>query len=65
MTVEDIHKLIKAGETQTCEFKRSFNVETIEALVAFANSDGGRVLVGVDDDGSVIGADIGIETIQH
>ncbi|WP_158648538.1 ATP-binding protein [Candidatus Symbiothrix dinenymphae] len=36
-------------ETQHTEFKPKFNEDVIETLVAFANTQGGRVLVGVDD----------------
>ena len=38
-------------ENQYIEYKSSFNDSVIETLVAFANSKGGRVLVGVNDDG--------------
>lgn len=52
---EDIHT----------EFKSSFNDAVIESLSAFANSKGGRVLVGVDDKGKAVnGFTIGTETLQ-
>jgi ATP-dependent DNA helicase RecG len=52
-------------ETEHIEFKSSFNEEVIEALTAFANSKGGRVLVGVADDGSPVkGFTVGKESIQ-
>ncbi len=38
-------------ENQHIEYKSSFNDSVIETLVAFANSKGGKVLVGVNDDG--------------
>jgi predicted HTH transcriptional regulator len=38
-------------ESQTVEFKKSFNEDVIETLVAFANTKGGRVLIGVADSG--------------
>jgi ATP-dependent DNA helicase RecG len=48
------------------EFKSSFNDAVIETLVAFANSSGGQVLVGVNDKGlPVKGFKIGNETIQQ
>ncbi|MFZ4402359.1 MAG: helix-turn-helix domain-containing protein [Bacteroidales bacterium] len=40
-------------ENQYIEFKSNFNDTVIETLVAFANSKGGRVLLGVNDDGSI------------
>jgi len=47
------------------EFKSSFNDSVIETLVAFANSNGGNVLVGLNDKGLPIkGFKIGEETFQ-
>ncbi|MBK8221687.1 MAG: ATP-binding protein [Candidatus Obscuribacter sp.] len=40
---------ITRGESETLEFKRSFGAEAIESLCAFANADGGTVLIGVDE----------------
>ena len=45
------------------EFKTSFNDETIEALVAFANTKGGSVYIGVTNKKQIIGVDPGNETI--
>ena len=42
---------IPKSESKTVEFKPAFNQDTIVSLVAFANSDGGSVYVGVRDDG--------------
>jgi len=39
-------------EDQYTEYKSTFNDSVIESLVAFANTKGGKVLVGVHDDGS-------------
>ena len=52
-------------ETQYIELKSGFNDETIETLTAFANTKGGKVLVGVQNNGiPVSGFMIGEETIQ-
>ncbi|MBI4397275.1 MAG: putative DNA binding domain-containing protein [Elusimicrobia bacterium] len=51
----DILMLIRQGESQTVEFKQSFGREAIETLCAFANTNGGSLLVGVDDKGVVTG----------
>ena len=48
---------IPKTESKTVEFKKTFNQDTIESLVAFANADGGCVYVGVRDDGKVLGVD--------
>ena len=58
---------IAAGESVCLEFKRSLPRDPMKYLntaVAFANTEGGRILMGVLDDGTVIGtkdpeADIG------
>jgi ATP-dependent DNA helicase RecG len=41
----NLRELLLAGESQTLEFKASFDKATVESLVAFANSQGGTVLV--------------------
>jgi ATP-dependent DNA helicase RecG len=38
-------------ENKFIEFKSGFNEEAMEALSAFANSKGGKVVVGVNDKG--------------
>lgn len=65
MIMKTLEALLAAGETQTVEFKSSFDRETIESLVAFANSVGGTVLVGVGNDGSVKGVTLGRETLNE
>jgi ATP-dependent DNA helicase RecG len=42
------------NENQHIEFKPNFNADVIETLVAFANTKGGKVLIGVDDAGNPI-----------
>jgi ATP-dependent DNA helicase RecG len=60
-----IHALIAAGESQTLEFKTSFDKACIESLVAFANTQGGMVLVGVTDAAKVQGVTLGKETLNE
>ncbi|MFC1854212.1 RNA-binding domain-containing protein [candidate division CSSED10-310 bacterium] len=50
---------IATGEGQYIEFKRLIdNAESLAGeVIAFANSDGGTLFVGVDDDGSIVGLD--------
>lgn len=49
--------LLRGGEDSTVEFKRDDvqNYDLAKELVAFLNLDGGIVLLGVEDDGSVSG----------
>ncbi len=54
---------IETYEDQHTEYKSSFGDAVIEIIVAFANSGGGKVLVGVDDMGyAVNGFKVGPET---
>jgi len=59
MTSDEVLALVAAGEGTHCEFKRQLdNAESVAGeLVALANSEGGVLLVGVDDDGQVLGVD--------
>lgn len=65
MTPTQLHALIAAGESQTLEFKTSFDKASIESLVAFANTQGGTVLVGVTDAAKVQGVTLGKETLNE
>lgn len=48
--------LLAAGETLDVEFKRRLGKDDLyQAVVCMANGIGGRILVGVDDDGTVVG----------
>lgn len=50
-------KLIQQGEHQTQDFKYCINDsrKIARSLVAFANTDGGRLLIGVKDNGRIAG----------
>lgn len=65
MSLSALQTLIAAGESQTVEFKTSFDKASIESLVAFANSQGGTVLIGVTDAGAVNGITLGKETLNE
>jgi len=65
ISVDNIGSFLYAGESQTLEFKSSFDKETVETLVAFANANGGMVLIGVADDGAVKGVTLGKETLNE
>lgn len=45
------------GESLTVEYKRGYCDEIKKTIIAFANTDGGELLIGVDDDGTVLGVD--------
>ena len=46
-------------EGPTLEFKREWTDSIKKTIVAFANSEGGTLLVGIDDGGDVVGVDDG------
>ncbi len=58
MTRAKLHRLISGGEDSTLEFKRDdvANYKLAKEIVAFLNFEGGTVLLGVEDDGSICGA---------
>lgn len=61
----ELDKLIESGEGVNLEFKSSFNNEVIETLVAFANTTGGKVLIGVNQKREISGITINSESIQN
>ena len=42
-------------ESKMTEFKREYTDDLKYAVVAFANTDGGKIYIGINDDGSVQG----------
>ena len=57
MVKHHIRKLIEAGESQTLDFKFeiSDSKKIAKTFVAFANTDGGTLLIGVKDNGAIAG----------
>ena len=57
MTPGELWERILRGEDPHTDFKQAVdrNAELAEDLVCFANSDGGRLVIGVADDGTVVG----------
>ena len=63
--MQTTEELIQQGEGQKIEFKSSFQKEVIETAVAFANAKGGKILIGVDDKGAIVGVDCNQESLQN
>ncbi len=66
----EVEKIVSDGENEHTEFKSSLRwdyreqkvnpaLETVilKTIAAFANAKGGRLLIGVDDDGNILGLD--------
>ena len=43
-------------ESQTVEFKREYTDDIKYAVIAFANTDGGKIYIGITDDGQACGS---------
>lgn len=65
MNKESLLNIIRQGENEQTEFKRSYNRQTIETLAAFANSKGGHIIIGVSDDNTITGTEVTQESIQY
>jgi ATP-dependent DNA helicase RecG len=55
MTQEALEAVVQAGESYHAEFKRNVSSDISKEIVAFANSSGGRIFIGIDDDGTIPG----------
>src|SRR5690606_22243498 len=55
--VRDLRRLVAKGESASLEFKRkaTYPDKIVREMIAFANSAGGTLLVGVTDDGQIAG----------
>ncbi len=59
MTRQQLQELIAGGESETVEFKRRFSSpeKIARELCAFANTRGGYLLLGIDDDRTIVGVE--------
>jgi len=59
MNRRQLLELIEEGENLQCEFKRHFTTseKIAREMIAFANTKGGFIIFGVDDDREVVGVD--------
>ena len=60
LTARGIERLARAGESEHLEYKgrRASIADVVDAVVCFANGDGGLVLLGIDDDGTIGGTNL-------
>lgn len=45
------------NESQNIEYKRSWRDEYLKWISGFANASGGKLFIGIDDQGVVVGVD--------
>lgn len=55
MTKHELLDLMRLGEGLTLEFKRSVSADLGREICAFANAIGGRIVIGSDDEGNLVG----------
>ncbi len=73
---DKVRQIIKKGETKTSEFKQTMSlcikkrtkedyiqVAALKTVVAFLNTDGGDLIIGVDDDKNIIGINVEVELL--
>ena len=56
---------INASESESLEFKRQWTDRVLEDLASFANTRGGTVLIGIRDDGEVVGTKADDNEVQR
>ncbi len=60
MRIDKIRNILQEGESLTVEFKESkskLNKDVFESVCAFLNRNGGELLLGVKDNGDIVGID--------
>ncbi len=67
MTRHELRDLIAGGESSTVEFKRKFTTaeKFAREMIALANTVGGYLIVGVDDDGAIVGVPSEKEVVEQ
>ncbi len=60
MNEQELLEIIRRGECHTTEFKKAttdVSKDVYESICAFSNRDGGHILLGVKDNGEILGID--------
>ena len=74
---DKVMSLVRQGETGACEFKESFSLDlrkgsqekyietsSLKTIVAFLNTDGGTLIIGVADEGAIPGLEHEIQALH-
>jgi len=65
MTRKELKKLIEENESTELKSSLSLINEIVEAVAAFSNARGGRVIIGINNSGKVLGVEIGKSTMEN
>ena len=67
MTIQELEQIAADGESETVEFKKSTAQlpRAGEALCAFLNGQGGRVFIGVTEEGRIVGQQVSDGTLRE
>ena len=57
MSKDELNLIIQEGESYTVELKESLDKTIADEVCAFANASGGRIIIGVNDEGVIVGTD--------
>jgi len=55
MKIEELITILRKGESEKIEFKSNFVKDIAKGVCAFSNMDGGDILLGIGDDGEIVG----------
>ncbi len=64
---DELQRLVAAGESKTLELKRSTGElrEAMQTICAFANGEGGSVVIGAKPDGQLVGQQVSEQTLHE
>ncbi len=62
---KSISELIKEAENQFIELKEQFSEGVMKTISAFANTSGGVILIGVNDDKEVVGVNLKVGEFEN
>lgn len=65
MTQHELDTIIQSLEGYKIEFKRSVNADLAKEFVAFANSSGGRIFIGIENDGRITGVKVNNDLLSR
>lgn len=62
MERDQFEQILQEGEGTLIEFKKSYSPSIVKEIVAFANTAGGTIFIGIDDSNNVVGFQLNNET---